>query len=61
MAFDLEYWSLDEAKGLADFYNEQIAELPCAHAVSAEDFDWGIRHPRYEQTPHTDLGDEAFA
>ena len=38
MAFDLEYWSLDEARGLADFYNAQVADLPYAHAVSEEVF-----------------------
>lgn len=58
MALDLEYWSLDDAKRLANFYNGQIAELPYAHAVSEADFDWGIRHPRYEENPHRDLDDE---
>ena len=48
MTIELAHWPLDEAKGLAEFYNEQIGDMPYAHPVSAEEFDWGIRHREYE-------------
>lgn len=36
MAFDLESWSLDDAKELADFYNEQITDVPLCYSVVSE-------------------------
>lgn len=58
MAFDLEHRSLDGAKGLATFYNEQVADLPYCHVVDAEAFDWGIRRPRYHESFRDALGEE---
>ena len=59
MTIELAHCPLDEAKGLAEFYNEQIGGMPYAHPVSAEEFDWGIRHREYEgEFSYTELSDE---
>lgn len=59
MTINLEHWSLDEATGLTNFYNEQTADLPYAHAVSAEEFDWGIQNPWWhDQSPCDNLKNE---
>lgn len=55
---NLSYWDVKDAYKLTEFYNQQIVDLPYCYPVTPDEFDWGIRHQRYDDTPHEGIDDE---
>ena len=51
---------IDQASGLADFYNEQFADMPYCYPVTANEFVTGIRWHEERDEPYADLSEESI-